>query len=129
VTDGTLVDGQGTNTAVVDIPEGSTATLLVTNPALPCPTTLRVALDNRCLYFYNVITPNADGQNDVFTIENLERYPNTALTIYNRWGRRVYHSDDYHNTYDGAGAGPGIFYYLCRLADGTTYKGWFEVIK
>jgi gliding motility-associated-like protein len=129
VTDGTLVAGQGTNTAVVDIPEGSTATLLVTNPALPCPTTLRVGLDNRCLYFYNIITPNGDGQNDVFTIENLERYPNTALTIFNRWGRRMYHSDDYHNTYGGAEAGPGVFYYLCQLADGTRYKGWFEVVK
>lgn len=129
VTDGTLVDGQGTNTAVVDIPEGSTATLRVVHPALPCVTTLRVRLDNRCLYFYNVITPNGDGQNDVFTIENLERYPNTALTIYNRWGRHLYHSDDYRNTYDGAGAGPGVFYYLCQLADGTRYKGWFEVVK
>lgn len=129
VTDGTLVEGQGTNTAVVDIPEGSTATLLVSNPALPCPTTLRVGLDNRCLYFYNIITPNGDGQNDVFAIENLERYPNTALTIYNRWGRHVYYSDDYHNTYDGVEMGPGIFYYLCQLADGTTYKGWFEVVK
>jgi gliding motility-associated-like protein len=129
VTDGTLVEGQGTNTVVVDIPEGSTATLRVVNPALPCATTLRISLDNRCLYFYNVITPNADGQNDVFAIENLERYPNTALTIYNRWGRRVYHSDDYQNTYDGAGGGPGMFYYLCRLADGTTYKGWFEVVR
>ncbi|MBO2011892.1 gliding motility-associated C-terminal domain-containing protein [Hymenobacter negativus] len=129
VTDGTLVEGQGTNTAVVDIPEGSTATLLVADPALPCPTTLRVSLDNRCLYFYNVITPNGDGQNDVFTIENLERYPNTSLTVFNRWGRRMYHSDDYHNTYGGEGLGPGIFYYLCQLADGTRYKGWFEVVK
>ena len=129
VTDGTLVEGQGTNTAVVDIPEGNTATLLIANPALPCPTTLRVSLDNRCLYFYNIITPNGDGQNDVFTIENLECYPNTSLTIFNRWGRRMYHSDDYHNTYDGAAAGPGVFYYLCQLADGTRYKGWFEVVR
>ncbi|GAB3578979.1 hypothetical protein GCM10027345_18470 [Hymenobacter daeguensis] len=129
VTDGTLVEGQGTNAAVINIPEGSTATLLVTNPALPCPTTLRVGPDNRCLYFYNVITPNGDGQNDVFAIENVERYPGTALTIYNRWGRHIYHSDDYHNTYDGAGMGPGVFYYLCQLADGTRYKGWFEVVR
>lgn len=129
VADGTLVEGQGTNTAVIDIPEGSTATLRVTNPALPCPTTLRIGLDNRCLYFYNIITPNGDGQNDVFTIENVERYPNTSLTIFNRWGRRLYHSDDYRNTYGGEGTGPGVCYYLCQLADGTRYKGWFEVVR
>jgi gliding motility-associated-like protein len=129
VTDGTLVGGQGTNTAVVDIPEGNTATLLVFNPATSCPTTLRVVPDNRCLYFYNIITPNGDGQNDVFTIENIERYPNTTLTIFNRWGRRMYHSDDYHNTFGGEGTGPGVFYYLCQLADGTRYKGWFEVMR
>ncbi|WP_201984045.1 T9SS type B sorting domain-containing protein [Hymenobacter rubidus] len=129
VADGTLVSGQGTNAVVVDIPQGSTATLQVSNPAFPCPTTLRVGPDPSCLYFYNIITPNNDGQNDVFKIENIEFYPKTALTIFNRWGRKVYQTDDYHNNFGGPDTAPGVFYYLCQLADGTRYKGWFEVMR
>ncbi|MBF9237009.1 gliding motility-associated C-terminal domain-containing protein [Hymenobacter sp. BT683] len=130
ITDGTIVSGQGTNAVQIDIPSGATAVLQAANPAqTTCVTTLRIALDDRCLYFYNVITPNGDGQNDLFVIENVERYPNTALSIFNRWGQPVYQSRDYRNTYGGQGAGPGLYYYLCQLTDGTAYKGWFEVIR
>ena len=131
ITNGTIVSGQGTNAVEVDIPAGGgTAVLQAANPAqTACVTTLRIALDETCLYFYNVITPNGDGQNDVFTIENVERHPNTALTVYNRWGRAVYQSRDYRNTYGGEGTAPGLHYYLCQLTDGTTYKGWFEVVR
>ncbi|HEX8503928.1 MAG TPA: gliding motility-associated C-terminal domain-containing protein, partial [Hymenobacter sp.] len=127
---GTIVSGQGSSTVRVDIFPGSVATLQATNAALaPCSTTLRINQDNTCLYFYNVMTPNGDRQNDVFKIENVEQHPNTALTIYNRWGRQVYRSADYRNTFGGAEAAAGVYYYLCQLADGTTYKGWFEVLR
>ena len=126
VADGTLVSGQGTNNAAIDITAGNTATVTVA-PATGCATTLRVSLDTSCLYFYNIITPNGDGRNDMFVVENLQAHPNTAITIFNRWGRQVFHADDYHNNY--AGDAPGVFYYLCQLADGTHYKGWFEVVR
>jgi gliding motility-associated-like protein len=129
ITDGTIVSGQGTNTIEVDIPPGATAVLQAANPAqTTCVTTLRIALDDKCLYFYNVITPNGDGQNDLFVIENVERYPNTSLRIFNRWGQPVYQSSDYRNTYGSQDTAPGLYYYLCQLADGTAYKGWLEVL-
>jgi gliding motility-associated-like protein len=127
---GTIVSGQGSSTVLVDIFPGSTAVLQATNATLaPCTTTLSIVQDSTCLYFYNVMTPNGDGKNDVFAIENVERYPNTALTIFNRWGRQVYRSADYRNTFGGENAGPGVYYYLCQLPDGATYKGWFELLK
>lgn len=42
-------------------------------------------------------SPNGDGQNETFFIENLDLYPNTSLIIYNRWGTKIYESDDYKN--------------------------------
>lgn len=44
---------------------------------------------------YNIITPNGDGQNDVFKIE-LRASPEYELTVYNRWGEVMYRggSDD-----------------------------------
>jgi gliding motility-associated-like protein len=127
---GTIVSGQGSSTVLVDIFPGSTAVLQATNAALaPCTSLFSISQDSTCLYFYNVMTPNRDGKNDVFTIENIERYPNTALTIFNRWGRQVYRSADYRNTFSGENTGPGVYYYLCQLADGSTYKGWFELLR
>ncbi|GAB3578985.1 T9SS type B sorting domain-containing protein [Hymenobacter daeguensis] len=130
IADGTILSGQGTNSVQIDIPQGRTATLTVGLPSLAaCASTIRISLDDRCLAFYNIVTPNDDGQNDRFIIENVERYPNTALTVYNRWGRQVYKTADYHNTYDGQNDSPGVYYYLCQLADGTTYRGWFEIVR
>jgi gliding motility-associated-like protein len=130
ITNGTIVSGQGTNEVQIDIPQRATAVLQAANPArTACVTTLRIGLDDTCLAFYNIITPNGDGLNDAFVIENVERHPNTALAIFNRWGRQVYESPDYRNTFGDATTAPGLYYYRCQLQDGTTYKGWFEVVR
>ena len=42
-------------------------------------------LQDDILNIPNVITPNGDGINDVFYIENIDKYPNSVLTILNRW--------------------------------------------
>ena len=87
-----------------------------------------VAFANKLL-LYNVITPNGDGLNDVFYIDNVALYPGNSLTIFDRWGKQVYAARDYRNTWGGERAGPGTHYYLFRLADGTQYKGWFEIVR
>ena len=48
----------------------------------------------------NVMTPNGDNLNDAFFVENLDLYPNSKLNIYNRWGRKVYTSNNYRNDYN-----------------------------
>ena len=47
--------------------------------------------------FPNVMSPNNDGNNDEFVIENLSNgnYEESLLTIINRWGRVVYLEKDY----------------------------------
>jgi gliding motility-associated-like protein len=42
------------------------------------------------LEIFNLVTPNNDGDNDVFVIRNIELYPENSLEIYNRWGIKVY---------------------------------------
>jgi gliding motility-associated-like protein len=129
ILDGTLVSGQGTNSVVVDVVPGALAVLQAVIGGERCPSALRIALDDRCLNFFNIITPNGDGQNDAFVIRNLQYYPNTSLTVFNRWGQQLYESRDYRNTYRAEGASAGVYYYLCQLENGTRYKGWFEVVK
>ena len=55
----------------------------------------------------NVFTPNADGQNDYWVIKHLP--PATSVAIYNRWGQRVYFSENYTNDWGGEGLPSGTY--------------------
>mgnify|MGYP006360476565 CR=1 FL=1 len=44
---------------------------------------------------YNYMTTNDNGKNDYLIIENIERFPENNLEIYNRYGVRVYKTDGY----------------------------------
>lgn len=47
------------------------------------------------LVIYNGVSPNGDGLNDYFIIDNIQRYPNNSVRIYNRWGVELFHTTNY----------------------------------
>ena len=53
------------------------------------------------LIFADFFSPNGDGHNDTFVIENIEEYPINKLFVFNRWGEIVYTSEPYHNDWNG----------------------------
>lgn len=55
----------------------------------------------------NVFTPNADGHNDYWVIKHLP--PATSVAIYNRWGQRVYFTENYANDWGGEGLPNGTY--------------------
>jgi gliding motility-associated-like protein len=67
------------------------------------------------LEFFNVFTPNSDGDNEFFSIEGLQGYPNSRLLIYDRWGLLVFTDLNYQ------GAWRGLNDKGAALADGTYY--------
>ena len=47
---------------------------------------------------YNGISPNGDGKNDYFKIENIQFIePENRVTIFNRWGDKVFDIENYNN--------------------------------
>ncbi|MEK6495298.1 gliding motility-associated C-terminal domain-containing protein [Myroides odoratimimus] len=50
------------------------------------------------LVIYNLISPDGDGKNDYFIIDNINRYPNNTVEIYNRWGVKVYETSNYNSS-------------------------------
>ncbi len=78
----------------------------------------------------NVFTPNGDGFNETFVIQYLPQlYPNSKLYIYNRWGKRIYKSDNYQNDWDGEKYSEGTYFYVVEVSDGTKQKGTVTIMK
>ncbi len=48
-----------------------------------------------------LVTPNDDGKNDVWIIQNIEQYPEIKVWVYNRWGNLVYEAQPYLNDWNG----------------------------
>ena len=77
-----------------------------------------------------LVTPNNDGFNDLFTVPCLAFYPGSSLTIYNRYGDEIYFSNDYQNDWDGTFNGnplpAGTYYYILNINDpaGTQLSGY-----
>ncbi len=56
---------------------------------------------NYAIYFPNAFTPNGDGHNDLFR-PVLSGHPvSYHLSIYNRWGQRIFDTTDPHKGWDG----------------------------
>jgi gliding motility-associated-like protein len=76
----------------------------------------------------NVVTPNGDGINDFFRINGLENFPGSTLTVFNRWGNKIYNSDNYNNDW-APDVNDGTYFYVINLSDGRKFSGFFEVFK
>ncbi|MFN7013796.1 MAG: gliding motility-associated C-terminal domain-containing protein, partial [Bacteroidia bacterium] len=47
------------------------------------------------IIFPNGFTPNGDGVNDVWIIDNIQFFPNNVVEVYNRWGELLFRSEGY----------------------------------
>ncbi len=117
---------------------GSFASGSVTSQLAPTFALYAVAAltDDRSIEVFNGISPNeADDLNSFFRIQNIEYYPNNKVTIFNRWGDRVYEARGYNNVdvvFRGKGnAGKlpaGTYFYLINLGDGSrAINGYLEI--
>ncbi|KAA9340300.1 gliding motility-associated C-terminal domain-containing protein [Adhaeribacter soli] len=132
VTGGTIASGQGQASILVNWgDEGAGVVSVTESNAAGCKrvTKLPVQISGEPdLIIYNILTPNNDGKNDAFVIENLKWYPQNELRIFNRWGKEVYQSKNYLNNWKAEKVSAGIYYYLFTV-NGKAWKGWVEVVK
>ncbi|HRG00265.1 MAG TPA: gliding motility-associated C-terminal domain-containing protein [Bacteroidia bacterium] len=77
----------------------------------------------------NVITPNGDTHNDFFKIKNIEYHPNTKVTIFDRWGRKVFESNNYNNEWKGDGVSDGTFFYVIEVPEDKKYSGYITIFR
>jgi large repetitive protein len=83
----------------------------------------------------NYMSPNNDGLNDLFVIENVSLYADYSLTIYNESGLEIYKiAGNYQNNWDGTYNGntlpTGVYFYVFRNSKtGDEFKGALNIIK
>lgn len=70
----------------------------------------------------NIITPNFDGLNDNWVIDNFDPSFPHKVVIFNRWGQEVFSTTSYQNDWYGKDYPDGTYYYVFDY-NGNTYKG------
>ena len=84
-------------------------------------------------------SPNGDGVNDGWFIENITAYPNSVVQVYNRSGKLVFKKKGYQNDWEGisnqisnSGTGTrlpvGPYIFIIDLGDGSKpTRGWLYI--
>jgi gliding motility-associated-like protein len=140
ITSWTWFPGTGLNNSMIQDP---IATPVVTttynlvaidiNGCLAVDSVIVTVLNDFNVIISNMMTPNGDGYNDTWIIQNIENYPHTKVTVVTRQGQEVYSSDSYNNKWDGTQDGnklaDGTYYYVIQFEGSTkVYKGAITIL-
>ena len=77
---------------------------------------------------YEYVSPNSDGENDFFYIENLEYFKPAKVSIVNSQNQSMYKNADYDNSWSPVDVGDGVYYYSVQL-DGQEFTGQLVIRK
>ncbi|TCC91080.1 MBG domain-containing protein [Pedobacter hiemivivus] len=82
----------------------------------------------------NLITPNGDGINDYWLVNNIDMFPNHSIKIFDRAGRLLLLLRDYKNDWDGRVNGAALeeatYYYLIDFGNGKEFKkGYITIVR
>ncbi len=80
----------------------------------------------------NAFSPNGDGVNDTWVIDNLAKYPNAMVTIYNRYGVMLFNTVGYtkpwNGTFNGKPVPVGTYYYVIEPHFGIAPMSGYVVV-
>jgi gliding motility-associated-like protein len=86
-----------------------------------------------CITIPNAFTPNSDGVNDTWLIDNIELFPWALIQVFNRWGQLVFEGKGGGEPWDGTWNNnivpTGSYVYTVDLFNGTKYCGIVTVVQ
>jgi gliding motility-associated-like protein len=84
---------------------------------------------------FDAFSPNGDGYNDYWVIEDIDKFINPLVQIYNRWGELIFDESPtaeqcWDGTIDGKDAPVGTYYYIIDQNDGSELlKGSITLVR
>ena len=101
--------------------------------------TLQIDLNGEIVVF-NGISPNGDGDNDYFFIQNIQVIePANNVTIYNRWGDKVFEIENYDSLNpdkrfegqqnNGKELPSGVYFYKIEFISGRSPLNGYLTLK
>ncbi|MBK8362286.1 MAG: gliding motility-associated C-terminal domain-containing protein [Bacteroidetes bacterium] len=81
----------------------------------------------------NVFTPNGDNVNDFYEMKSLCYFEQFRIIIFNRWGKKMYESNNPGFKWDGRTEGgteasEGVYYWIMDTRSGQLH-GFLELIR
>jgi gliding motility-associated-like protein len=64
---------------------------------------------------HDVITPNGDGLNDTWVIEHITDHPGSRVMVFDKWGDKLFESNNYANDWAGNDLPDGTYFYVVKL--------------
>ena len=111
----------------------SNATLGTSNPGPAASVTLK--LYEGTITPNNLLTPNGDGKNDVWKVDNLTvMYPANEVIVFDKVGKIVFQQKNYQGNWDGSYQGQvlpsGSYHYEINIGSGLDrIKGTITILK
>jgi len=93
--------------------------------------TIEVLCDD--ISVFNGFSPNNDGVNETLVIQGIDNFSNNTVSIFNRWGNRVFFQEGYTNsegwqgTFDGKDLPDGTYFYIIEDGEGGKFTGWLQI--
>ncbi|MFD1553932.1 hypothetical protein DNU06_13995 [Putridiphycobacter roseus] len=88
-----------------------------------------VAVDLSIIVVHNIVTPNGDGFNDTWQIEEIEFFDQNEVKVFNQYGQMVYQASPYLNNWNTDNLPNGTYFYTLKLAKNQpVIKGTFTII-
>jgi gliding motility-associated-like protein len=130
---------RGVNSAILEVRPRETTTYTVTaTNASGCSETqtfkLTVLEDYEKVKATNILSPNNDGYNDKWKIDNIDFYPNNEVKIFDKSGRMIYSKKGYDNSWDGTFNGiplaEGTYYYIIDFGTNRrAFRGFITIVR
>jgi gliding motility-associated-like protein len=86
-----------------------------------------VVTSNYCFEIPGALSPNSDNNNDTWEITGLQNHPNAIISVFDRWGQKVYEgtstSVPWNGKYQEKDLPTADYYYVIELGNGNNYNG------
>ena len=96
--------------------------------------TVLLVVDDFLLFVSNLVTPDGNGMNDTWWIENATTFETLNVWLYDRWGNEVLAQQGYNQEWEGVIntdlLPDGTYYYVITFDNSERiYKGAVSVLR